>query len=146
MNMPKERLKIIPGLYLVPIKDGKVLLLRRFNTGWADGQYSLVGGHLDADENYKNAMIREAKEESGLELDADALKVVHVLHRNQDGNRIDLFFQCENWQGEPTITEPDKCDEIAWFALDNLPANTIPYISQALENIQKKVFYSDFGF
>ena len=68
--MSKERLKIIPGIYLVLIKDNKILLLRRYNTGNDDGNYSLVGGHVDDGEAYKDAMIREAKEEADIEINS----------------------------------------------------------------------------
>ena len=45
--MAKERNKIIPASYAVLIKDNKVLLVRRFNTGYEDGKYSLPAGHVE---------------------------------------------------------------------------------------------------
>ena len=42
--------------------------------------------------------------------------------------------------------EPNKCDDIGWFELDNLPENTIPYIKHAIECISKNIVYSEFGF
>lgn len=144
--MSKERLKIIPGIYLVLIKDNKVLLLRRHNTGYEDGNYSLVGGHVNEGEAYKDAMIREAKEEVDVELCSKNLNAVHVLHRQQNGNRIDVFFAAKEWKGNPKIAESNKCDDVSWFDLDDLPKNMIPFIKQALENIRKDIFYGDFGF
>ncbi len=144
--MSKERLKIIPGIYLVLIKDNKILLLRRYNTGNDDGNYSLVGGHVDDGEAYKDAMIREAKEEADIEINSADLNAVHVLHRQQSGNRIDVFFMANNWTGKPRVAESEKCDDVSWFDIDNLPDNTIPFIKQALKHIRKDVFYSDFGF
>ncbi len=144
--MSKERLKITPGIYLVLVKDNKILLLRRYNTGYEDGNYSLVGGHVDDGEAYKDAMIREAKEEVDIDLCSDSLDAVHVLHRQQNGNRIDVFFMAKKWKGEPKVAESNKCDDVSWFDLDDLPENTIPFIKQALENIRKDSFYSDFGF
>jgi 8-oxo-dGTP pyrophosphatase MutT (NUDIX family) len=38
---------ITPASYFILEKDGKVFLARRFNTGYEDGKYSLVAGHLD---------------------------------------------------------------------------------------------------
>ena len=144
--MSKERLKIIPGIYLVLVKDNKVLLLRRYNTGYEDGNYSLVGGHVDDGEAYKDAMIREAKEEADIELNPKSLNAVHVLHRQQNGNRIDVFFMTKEWVGEPKVAESDKCDDVSWFDINDLPSNTIPFIKQALEEIREDNFYSDFGF
>ncbi|MBI2172903.1 MAG: NUDIX domain-containing protein [Candidatus Aenigmarchaeota archaeon] len=143
--MPKERFMIVPVSHLILIEEGKVLLSRRFNTGWMDGNYSVPAGHLDGNETFLQAMIREAKEETGIDINEKDLRVVHVIHRKTDHERADFFIQAERWDGMPKIMEPDKCDDIGWFPVDELPSNTIPYIRQAIENIRNGVFYSEFG-
>ena len=60
-----ERHKNIPACYLYLKKNNQILLLRRFNTGFEDGNYFFVSGHLDGGESFTDAMIREAKEEAG---------------------------------------------------------------------------------
>ena len=47
---------------LLFLKDNKVCLMRRYNTGWNDGMYALMGGHVEDGENPINTAIREAKE------------------------------------------------------------------------------------
>lgn len=143
--MSKERFKIIPGLYAVLLKNRQVLLLRRHNTGFEDGKFSLPGGHLDENESYKNAMIRETKEEIGVILDSDTLQVAHAMHRKQNGDRLDLFFVSDRWNGDPKITEPEKCDDLRWFPINALPDNIVPYVKQAIDCIIKNEFYSEFG-
>lgn len=149
--MSKERFKITPASYLVLEKDGKILLLRRFNTGYEDGKYSLVAGHLDGQETFRQAMAREAQEEAGISVNADDLQVIHVMHRLSNykdvgiHERVDVFIKADIWKGEPRNMEPHKCDDLSWFPLDALPENTIPYVRQALECIQKGVTYSEFG-
>ncbi len=146
--MPKERFKIIPVSHLILIKDNNVLLSRRFNTGYEDGNYSVVAGHLDGNETFTVAMIREAKEEAGIEIRAEDLEVIHVMHRKsppETNERIDFFLKASKWQGELKIMEPHKCDDLKWFPIDDLPANIVPYIKSAIENIQKGIFYSEFG-
>ena len=85
-NMHKKRHQNIPSSYLVLIKDGKVLLLRRFNTGFEDGKYGLAAGHVDKGETFTQCIIRETEEEAGLLLKPEDLKVVHVMHRNSGAN------------------------------------------------------------
>lgn len=147
----KERHMEVPASYLVLEKGGKVLLARRFNTGYMDGQYSLPAGHVDKGETFTQCMIRETEEEIGVKLEPEDVKVAHLMHRfsggewGEQGYRIDVFFTAEKWEGEPRIMEADKCDDLSWFDLNELPDNVIPYIRQGLECISKKVFYSEFG-
>lgn len=142
--MAKERFKIIPSVYLILIKDNKILLSRRYNTGYRDGEYSLPAGHLDGVETFKQAMVREAKEEIGLILDEINLKLAHTMNRRIPNNeRIDLFFIARKWQGQPKIMEPEKCDDLSWFDLNNLPKETIPYIKQAIDSFLNKIIYSE---
>jgi len=143
--MKKERHKITPASYLVLIRDNKILLQRRFNTGYEDGKYSLVAGHVDKGETFTEAIIREVKEEAGITLQAEDLSVVHVMNRNIKGNeRIDVFFVAEKWTGNIENKEPNKCDDLSWFDLDNIPDNVIPYIKEAINHIKNKIIYSEF--
>lgn len=142
----KERFKVIPTSHLILVKDGKILLLRRFNTGYEDGNYGVIAGHLDGDETFMQAMVREAKEEAGIGIKAEKMEVVHVMHRKcPHEERVDFFIKAKRWDGEPRIMETDKCDDLRWFDIDGLPNNVIPYVRQAIGCILGKKFYSEFG-
>ncbi len=56
-------------VHLFFIRENQVLLIRRFNTGFADGQYSVPAGHLDGGETVIAAAMREAQEEVGVQLE-----------------------------------------------------------------------------
>ncbi len=145
-NMEKERFKIVPTSHLILAKDNEILLLRRFNTGYEDGNYSVVAGHLDSDETFLQAMIREAKEEAGIDLKPADLQVIHVMHRKcPNEERIDFFIKANKWEGEPKIIESEKCDDLQWFSINALPDNIIPYVKQAIGCIIKSETYSEFG-
>ena len=66
--MGKIRHSVPLDVYLLIRKENEVLLLRRYNTGFADGQYSLVAGCHEKNEPVTAALIREAKEEVGIDL------------------------------------------------------------------------------
>jgi 8-oxo-dGTP pyrophosphatase MutT (NUDIX family) len=133
-------------VYLLLIRDGRVLLLRRANTGYEDGNYSVPAGHLDGGEPIRVAMAREALEEACITIAPADLRVVHVMHRMADGwERMDFFLTIDTWTGEVAIGEPEKCDDLSWFALDNLPENTIPYIRFALEQYHAGQTFSEYG-
>jgi 8-oxo-dGTP pyrophosphatase MutT (NUDIX family) len=122
-----------------------VLLLRRANTGYEDGKYSVIAGHLDGGETVVAAAVREAAEEAGIALDPEAVRVVGVMHRRASDERIDFFVAAEAWEGEIRNCEPHKCDELAWFPLDAVPMNTIPYVRRALENFREGRWFDGFG-
>ena len=142
--MVKERFKIIPAVYLVLMKEGKILLLRRYNTGYFDNYYSFPAGHLDGEETLKQAMVREAREEIGIVLSPSDLELIHIMNRKIPGDeRVDFFFTTKKWRGEPKIMELEKCDDLSWFELNNLPDNTIPYIRQVIDSLSNNIIYSE---
>ena len=123
------------GVHLILINGGKVLLLRRANTGFADGSWSLPGGCLDEGETLPAAAAREALEETGITIDPVNLAFAHLCHHAEpDGEaRIGVFFAATRWTGEPANAEPAKCSEIGWHDLTSLPHDTVSYICTGLQ-------------
>jgi len=115
-------------------RENEILLLRRFNTGFRDGEYTVPAGHIDGGETIMEAAVREGREETGVDIAVDDLVFSTVMHRIEDDERVDFFFQVRMWMGDPFNAEPDKCDDLRWFDLDRLPVNTVPYVRQALRN------------
>jgi len=120
------RYKLIASGYIFLIRDSTILLVRRCNTGYEDGNYGVPSGHMEEHETLAEGMAREIREEIGLEIPTKYLEMVHVMHRQQQDERIDFFFTAKQWQGEPENKEPEKCDDLRWFPLDALPDNIIP--------------------
>ena len=140
-----ERFKIIPSVFLIFIQDGKVLLGRRQNTGWEDGNYGLPAGHGEEGETMKEGAAREALEETGVTVAVEDLQFALTMHRFcGDHSRADFYFIPTKWSGTPRNTEPHLCDDLSWFSLDALPPNTIPHIRAALESYKKGKGYCEF--
>lgn len=132
-------------VHLLFFQEGKVLLSRRFQTGYRDGFYSVPAGHLDGGETVTRAAIREAREETGLDLDPHDISFACVLHRCEDEERVDFFVRVAHWSGRPVNTEPHKCDDLRWFKLSRLPANLVPYVRQGLQNALLGIPFEEFG-
>ena len=127
-----RRAGIPTGVHVLLERGGRVLLMRRAGTGFFDFLYSLPGGHVEEGESLRMAAVREMREELGIGVSEAALTVVGVVHRRSDSNRIDFFLRAGGWSGEPSIAEPDKCDDLRWCARDALPDAVVPYIRDAL--------------
>lgn len=140
-----ERYMLHAAVYLLLIKDGKILLARRTNTSWRNGQYSLIAGHLDPNESLRTAMIREAQEEAGITIEPTDLSFVHVMHHVENEAYIDFFFTTDTWVGEPHICEPDKCDDMQWFNLTALPDNVVPNVREVISLYAQGAFFSELG-
>lgn len=132
-------------------RNSEILLLRRFNTGYEDGSYSMIAGHLDGGEPLTEGMSREAFEEVGITIDPLSLNLVHVMHVKSElpesnaDERVNFYFTAENYEGDIYNKEPDKCDEVKWFDINNLPANIIPHVNAAIVEIRKNSFFSKYG-
>lgn len=141
-----SRFTLISAVHLFLVKDQRILLLRRFNTGYEDGNYSVPAGHLDGNEPAKIAMCREAKEEVNFVIKPANLKLIHLMHRKKlTEERIDFFFTASHWQGAPQIIEPHKCDDLSWFFIKKLPANMVPYVRFAITQYLNGNLYSEYG-
>ena len=142
--MAKDRFKTICAVYLLLFKEDAVLLLRRCGTGYHDGDYSLPAGHLETKESLTETLFRETKEEIGIDLNIEKTKLVHVMHRSKlKPPYFDFFFSSAEWKGTPSILEPNKCDDLQWFPMSDLPTNIIPYIRSAISAVCENKFYSE---
>lgn len=132
-------------VHLLFFRENQILMLRRFNTGYADGLYSVPAGHLDGGETVLTAGVREAEEEVGVRIEPDNLSFSTVMHRIEDDERVDFFLLVHKWEGEPFNAEPGKCDDLRWVNIDQLPENTVEYVRRSIANHLNGVRFDEFG-
>lgn len=145
MTTMKRRFTLRSVVYLILLDKTKILLSRRFKTGWMDGKYSLISGHINGNESISQAIIRETEEEVGIKIHKRDLVPAIALHRKSGGEYADFFFIAKKWKGNPKIMEPDKCDDLKWCDMDKLPENILPHVRLAIENYKKRVSFFEFG-
>ena len=117
----------------------RLLLLRRANTGFLDGYYSLPGGHVEAGEEVAKGAAREVREEACIEILEIAPAIVMPY-----GDGVDFLFEARRWRGTAEIGEPDRCDDLVWAPPDRLPQKTAPYLRKALELRSTGTWYHEF--
>lgn len=134
----------VVAVHLLLLQGDSVLLLRRANTGYEDGNYSVPAGHVEVAETVARAAIREAAEEVGMTLQPSDLAFALFMHRQAEQPRIDFFFAVSRWVGEPQNLEREKCDQLRWAPLDDLPRNVIPYVRLGIERFRAGNRYAEF--
>lgn len=130
------------AVHMIIMDDDKILLQKRKGTKLWPGYYALPAGHIDEGENQYDALIREAREELDIEINLeDITKSYTVLRRNHfkiDGKQlepyIDYYFEISKYVGVPKIVELNKCEELIWADINNLPEPFINYEGDFLAN------------
>ena len=115
----------------VYILNGTQLLLgMRTGTGWMDGHLCPPGGHVEKDETPTTAMIREIKEELGAEILPTDLEFLCVAARNNSPYEYVAYeFLLKDSSYEFKNMEPEKCSELTWVDIHNLPDNIIDHFN-----------------
>ncbi len=146
-----EQPKVIPGVHLLfrrfneEADENEYLLHKRINSYFAD-HYSVPGGHIDDYETPEECVIREGMEELGVKLKTEDIKFVNVIYRSRpDKNdvRIDFCHVIENWEGEMKLNEPEKHEEPFWCAVSKFPKPIVPYVEEAIKDIESGKIYSE---
>lgn len=131
--------------YVVLRREDKVAFVLRSNTGWMNNYYGLPSGKVENNERFTAAAIREAREEAGIEVAPQNLKYLMTVHRHDETDWVDVYFEALAWQGDPVNAEPHMHSELVWLDPANLPENVIPSVRHALEAIKAGKVYSEYG-
>jgi len=116
------------GVGAIIIEDGRVLLVKRGHPPLA-GEWSIPGGVLEVGETLREAVIREAREETCLRVEpADLLGVYDRVSRDDDGGTVYHYvlidFLCRRVGGEARAA--DDADEVRWFTLEEAGELALP--------------------
>lgn len=138
---------MLVSIHILFFKDKQILLSLRKNIS-SDGLYGLVAGHLDGGETVTNAIIREAREEASVKIDSANIEMATICHSyNPKNNKefIQFYAICRKWQGEIKNNEPEKCGELKFFPLKDLPDNMVPYVRDGIAKTMNGVRYYEYG-
>lgn len=117
--MPDQQLFTLGFIFDVALTQ--VLLISKKSPAWQVGQLNGVGGHLEAGETPVQGMLREAWEESNLQIPAD--RWTHVADMAADDWLVYVFAAV--YDGSPEDARAQTDEAIAWFPVDALPPEVI---------------------
>ncbi|GMO62966.1 MAG: hypothetical protein Ta2D_09610 [Rickettsiales bacterium] len=140
-----ERFNVRVAVYGIFEEDGKILLQQRANTSYMNGYYSLPAGHLDPEESITMALIRELKEEIGVDVVPEDMTLDYTNYRQSDAPYIIFFFKIKKYSGKIVINEPDKCTDLRFFSYDELPENLVPELKVYFRDRENGKSFNDYG-
>jgi 8-oxo-dGTP diphosphatase len=109
------------GVGVIITKGEHVLLLRRVNVHGA-GSWSTPGGHLEFGESPEECAIREAKEETGVDIAEVRFRAItNDVFEAEGMHYITIWMEGRHLAGEPAIEAAYEMTEVGWFPWDALP-------------------------
>ena len=113
------------GVSALIFNEGRILLAHRRDIDW----WNLPGGGMEIGETVEEALHREVREETGIEIEIEQLVGVYSKPQKQE---VVLSFLCHATWGTLTATEETR--ECRYFAPNDLPPNTLPKHRQRIED------------
>ena len=107
---------VIPVSSAIIIKNGKILIGLRSKKDQGGGLWEFPGGKIELEESDVNAIIRELKEELGINAIVEQ-KVMQYVHKYKNTLYDISFFEINSFNGEVKM---NVHDEIKWVDLSNL--------------------------
>ena len=131
------RRRVVVDVILLLMRNGRILLRERANTGYGDGAYEPPSGELADRETIVETAIRVASV-AGIAVGGENVSLAHVMHDVSGGGRIAFFLSVSGWTGQPA--SPDVC----WFPVGDLPTNMLDRARVALRNYADGMRFSTY--
>lgn len=131
------------------VNNNKILMMRRISKRWMDGKLQVPGGHTEQSESPLQAVLREANEELGITIGPDDVELIATVAVKDDDNEyFALAFQLlKPARFQFRIVETEKCSELVWVDVNNLPADTIELFQQVIhQNLIENKQYIEVGY
>jgi len=129
------------AVFILLERKNKIFIMRRSNTGWADGMWTIPSGHIDKGQTAIEAAIIEAREEAGVVILPEHLEFIHA-HYVFDAY-ANYYFRATHWEGEPSLNEPELCSEVQWCDKVTLPEDMIAHVTHMLTSVAEGDMFSD---
>lgn len=138
MKIGKDYIGVGVGAFI--INENNQLLLQKRAVPAEKDHWCIPGGRLEMFEKLENAVIRETKEET--DLDIEVIKMIGVcdhIIKEESAHWVATSFLCKIKSGVPKIMEPDKASDLRWFDLDKLPEKLTITTKKALSDYNKNI-------
>ncbi len=133
--MEPERFTLRCAVHLFLVVDGKILVEKRKNREYCNGEYDVIASHILGGENAIDAVIRTAKTEVNIVIKREDLEIIQVMHQNDNElEYINYFFLATKYSGIINNNEPQFCENLEWVDFKYPVNNLEKYINEAIKN------------
>ena len=126
-----------PGVSVLPVRDGAVLIAKRAKDP-KKGMWDSIGGFLKEGESLTAAALRETKEETGLSIKLTKLLGIYQDKYEYEGEvseTLNIYYIAEITGGK--ISPEDDVSELVWFPINKLPGKVgFKSFSRALKDLK----------
>ena len=106
------------------------MLKRAGRMSYQPGSWDLPGGHLALGEDFKDCLLREVKEETGLEI---AIERLLGVNKTPSEPYLQAFYACRSMVYRKVTLRPDEHAESRWVTLEEMATmELIPYLKTIL--------------
>ncbi|MDH6141500.1 MULTISPECIES: NUDIX domain-containing protein [Kitasatospora] len=128
---------LVAAVIVHDLETQRVALLRRGpNAKFAQGMWDLPVGKSEPGEPITETAVRELKEETGLVVAPEDLRLVHVIHGARGveapNGFLTVVFSAHRWSGDLVNGEPEKHSEVAWVSTGAIPEEFVSTTDTAL--------------
>jgi 8-oxo-dGTP diphosphatase len=154
----------VVDVILLLMRNDRILLRERANTGYGDGAYEPPSGQLADRETILETAIRVASAQAGIAISAENVSLAHVMHDVSGSGRIAFFLTVAGWRGEcpasstsasttsasttsaSTTSASTACPApgVRWFPVGDLPTNMLDRARVALRNYAEGMRFSTY--
>lgn len=141
--MQKAEQRPAVGVGVIVVNQDKEILIGKRKGSHAPS-YSIPGGHLELGESFEQGAIREIKEETGMTIEGPQVICVtnNLKTFEQEGyHSVSVILVARQYQGEPQLLEPDKCEGWLWVNPNTLPQPHFDASESAVECFLKGLVY-----
>ena len=122
--------------------NGDEILLLRVKDPYSGEYWIPPGGGLESsDQSSKHALIREYKEETGLDVDVGELLFIReFLETSRDTYHVELFYQISRWEGELSLSNLDGLNDQSYIhAVEWVPLTQLASMKTFPSDIHEKI-------
>lgn len=128
----------VVGVAAIVFNEKKQILLGRRRNGKYAGYWCIPCGYVEYDEDVYQAVKREFKEETNLDIDVINVYTVQSNFHDPENHTVGIWFFAQVTNGEPVAG--DDLDEVGYFNLTDVPELAFPTDNLVINKLKSEMF------